>query len=88
MIADSFLNIVLWLINSIIGWFPASSGFPDAVMNSASLIGGYLGILDPLVDRTQILIVLGLVFGTEIAIFSFKTLMRFISHIPFIGGKG
>lgn len=88
MILQTIINLGYNLISGIINFLPTSTGFPPSVLSGAQTIGGYVGILDPLVDRNQILIVLLLVFGTEIGIFAFKTIMRFLAHIPIIGGAG
>lgn len=88
MILQTLINLGYALLMAIIGLFPASTGFPASVLSSAQTIGGYAGIFSPIFDLAQFTIVLTLVFGVEIAIFGFKTIMRFISHIPFIGGRG
>lgn len=88
MILQTLINLGYSLLSAILGLFPLSTGFPSTVLTSAQTIGGYAGIFSPLVDWASMTAVLTLVFGVEIAIFGFKTLMRFISHIPFIGGRG
>jgi len=88
MIGDFLLSIVYWFLASIIGLIPASTGFPSDVFTAASTIGGYAGILSPIIPLGTLATVVGLAFSAEIAIFGFKTLKWILAHIPFIGGKG
>jgi len=87
MIGDFFLNIVYWFLSSIIGFLPNSTGFPPVVVQGATYLGGFVGMLDPIVPMATLATVVGIAFTVEIAIFGFKTLRWFMGHIPFIGGN-
>jgi len=84
----AILNIIFSFISSLIGFFPAGTGFPDTVHTAMTSLGGYLHILDPLVPISTLLTCLTLIFSVEIALFGFKTVKCIISHIPWIGGRG
>ena len=82
------VSIVYNFLAFLIGLFPTGQGFPTEVHSAFSTLGGYVGLLDPIIPIATMLWCLMLVFGVEIAIFGFKTLKWIISHIPFVGGKG
>jgi len=88
MITSFFITISYFLLNGILSIFPLSSGFPSDVDTAVSSIGGYLGILDPLVPIPTMLTILTLIITFELAVFAFKGLKWIFSHIPLIGGKG
>lgn len=87
MIGDLVLNVVFWFLNFLLSVFPASSGFPPEVLNSATTIGGYLHLVSPILPVSTLLTVVGIVFSVEIAIFGFKTVRWLVGHIPVIGGN-
>lgn len=88
MIITALINFVYFVISSIINLFPVSSGFPSDVHTAMSGLGGYLGIVSPLVPLATLLSCLTIVFSVEIAIFGFHTFKWIFAHVPFIGGKG
>lgn len=88
MITEFFLKIPYFFLSWLISVFPLSTGFPVEVHEAATALGGYLGILDPLVPIETLTTVVGILFSVEIAIFGFKTLKWLMSHVPGIGGKG
>lgn len=88
MITTAIINLAYFLINGLISFFPVGTGFPSAAHDAAIALGGYLGILSPLIPTSTLLTCLTLVLTVELAIFGFKTLKWVISHIPWIGGKG
>jgi len=88
MITEFFLKLPLLFLSWLIGLFPLSTGFPQDVHTAASSLGGYLGILSPLVPLDTLATVVGLVFAVELSIFAFKTFKWLFSHVPIIGGKG
>jgi len=88
MITEFFLNLPYFFLSWLIGLFPSSNGFPPEVHTAAAALGGYLGILDPLVPIATLATVVSLMFLVEVSIFGFKSLKWVLSHIPFIGGKG
>jgi len=88
MIGDLFISIVVWFVNSLIGILPTSSGFGPEVFDAFRSIGGYRDIFSPIVPWATLGITIGIIFGTEMAIFGFKTFKWVAGHVPFIGGKG
>jgi len=88
MITSFFITIAYFLLNGIFSIFPSSSGFPTDVDTAVSAIGGYLGILDPLVPISTMLTIITLIITFELAVFAFKGIKWIFSHIPLIGGKG
>jgi len=88
MIITAFLNILDGFLNLLVFVFPAGSGFPQAVHDAASQVGGYVGILDPIFPIDTLYTILGLVIIIEVAILGFKSLKWLLSFIPFIGGRG
>lgn len=79
MIGDLIISAGLWVLVTIIGWFPISTGFPSEVLEAATALGGYLDLFSPIVPTDTLLLVIPLAFSAEIAIFGFKTLKWFIS---------
>jgi len=88
MIGEFFLKIPYFFLTWLIGVFHVSSGFPEEVHTAANALGGYLGILDPMVPIATLATVIGILFSVEIGIFGFKTLKWLMSHVPGIGGRG
>jgi len=88
MITEFFLRLPYIFLNWLISLFPPSTGFPEEVLDAAHVLGGYLGILDPLVPLDTLAVVVGIVFSVELGIFGFKTLKWLFSHVPLIGGRG
>jgi len=88
MITGAIFSLAYAVISSILSILPASVGFPDSVLSSASYIGGFVGMFSPIMPMATLLTTLTLVFTTEIAIFGYKTLKSLVSHLPQIGGRG
>jgi len=88
MITTAFFTILNYILSLIVGLFPTGNGFPQSVHDSASLIGGYVGILDPIFPIDTLYQIILIIIGIEIAIFGFKTFKWLLSHVPFIGGRG
>lgn len=88
MITSFFITIAYYVLSLIISIFPSSTGFPSDVDTAVSSIGGYLGILDPLVPISTMLTILTLIITFELTVFAFKGMKWLFSHVPFIGGKG
>jgi len=86
------ISLLLFLVSGflafIIGLLPTGGVFPSEVHSAFSTLGGYVGLIDVFVPVSVLLWCLTLVFGVEIALFSFKTIKWLISHIPIIGGHG
>jgi len=87
MITTAFINIAFFIIDGVISLFPVGGAFPQAVHDAVTSIGGYAGILSPLVPLPTLATCVGIVFTVEITIFGYKSLKSFLSHIPFIGGR-
>lgn len=88
MIIGTLLQIPLVFLNFIVGLFPLSSGFPPEVHTASLALGGYLGILSPMVPLETLATVVGLIFAVELSIFGFKTFKWLFGHVPLFGGKG
>lgn len=88
MIITGIILIAYSLLSWLIGVFPDSTGFPQDAHTAMSSLGGYMGIWSPILPIATLLVLVGLVFSVEIAIFGFKGVKWIISHIPWIGGKG
>jgi len=88
MITTAFLAILNSFLELLVAVFPQGDGFPNEVHQGATLVGGYVRTLDPLLPVDTLFQILVLVVAVEIAILSFKSFKWLISHIPFVGGKG
>jgi len=88
MIVSAFLNIINFFFELIVSVFPSGTGFPASVHSSAQMVGGYVGILDPIFPIDTLYQVITLVIVIEIAILGFKSLKWLMSHIPLVGGRG
>jgi len=88
MIAEIFILLAEYIVSFISSLLPASEGFPAGVATAFETLGGYVGILDPLVPIDTLRFCIGIVIALEIAILGFKTARWFFGHVPVIGGKG
>jgi len=88
MIPNAIIQIAYSVLSWLIGILPTSTGFPQQAHDAMAGLGGYLTMWSPILPIATLLTCLGIVFGVEIGIFSFKGIKWIISHIPFIGGKG
>jgi hypothetical protein len=88
MIFSTLILISAYIANTILSFFPDSSGFPADVDNAILHIAGYVGILDPIVPLQTLATVLSLVIAFELSVFGFKALRWLFSHVPMIGGRG
>jgi len=88
MLLTFIFTIAYSIISWFISWFPLSSGFPSSVYTAVSSLGGYTGILQPLVPFSTLAQCVALIITVELLILSFKSLKWIISHIPFLGGRG
>jgi hypothetical protein len=87
MISSAFIAFGAYVASFILLVFPDSQGLPDEVSEAATYLGGYLGILDPLVPVSTLLTVLTLLVTFELAIFAFKAFRWLFSHVPWVGGN-
>jgi len=87
MITTFLIFLAVTVLSTIVNFFPVSSGFPQEAIDSVSYIGGYIGMLDPLVPVSTMFTILGLIIALELSIFGFRTLRWLFSYLPFIGGR-
>lgn len=88
MITDAFISLPYAFLSMLIGFFPASQGFPVEVIQSAELIGSKIGIFEPVMPIATLSLVLGVLFSAQLGMWSWKTFKWVISHIPYFGGRG
>lgn len=88
MITTAIINTAWGLISMVFNFLPQGGTFPEDAHQAMIYLGNYLGILDPLVPINTLGIIVTLVVGVELSIFSFKTIKWIISHIPMVGGRG
>lgn len=81
------INQVYNFIMFVIEQMPTTEGFPDGVETAFDFIGSSLNALDSFLPVQTLLIVIGVLFATEIGIFGFKVLRWLTSYIPFLGGS-
>lgn len=82
------INIIYSFLNFLINLFPTGTGFPEDFHTSATMLGGYLQMLDVILPIEALAICITTLITVELALFGFKTIKWAISHIPWIGGKG
>jgi hypothetical protein len=75
---------VLALVSSLFPVIPISSGISSAVSASISALWS----LNSFIPVPTLALVVGLLVSIEIGILVFKFFRWFMSHIPFVGGKG
>jgi hypothetical protein len=88
MIINALMYLSLAIVNTVLLVFPNSAGLPAEVGQAFQWIGGYVGILDPIIPIPTLATILSLVISLELFIFGFRTFRWLISHLPFVGGKG
>lgn len=88
MITAAFIDLSYALLTWFLSLFPAGTGFPSAAHDAAKALGGYFGVLDPLVPISTLVSCVSLIVSVEVGLFGFRTLKWIISHIPAIGGRG
>lgn len=86
------INLILQAVYSfvafLIGLFPTGGTLPTELHDAVVYLGGYVGMLDPIVPVATLLTCITLIVTVEIGVWSFKAIRWAISHIPFFGGKG
>jgi len=85
MITSGLIQLANFVISSILTIFPESSGFPAEVSTAFVYIGGYVGMLDPLVPVATLGTVVGILIGVELLIFAFRAITWMFSKLPIIG---
>jgi len=85
MITGALISIANTIILAILSVFPTSTGFPPEVSTAFEYLGGYVGMLDPLVPIDTLGTTVGIVITVELLIFGFRMLSWIFSKIPIIG---
>lgn len=85
MITGALIEIANTIIEAILSVFPTSSGFPSDVQTAFTYLGGYVGMLDPLIPIDTLGTVVGIVLTVELIIFSFRAITWIFSKIPVVG---
>lgn len=88
MISDLFIAVASFIINFVVNIFPISQGYPIEYTNAVTTLGGYIHLLDPIVNWGWLATDVAIVYASEISIFALKNLKWLLSHIPLFGGKG
>lgn len=74
-----------YLLSLVFLLFPISTGFPTEVSTAFTYLGGYVGMLDPLIPISTLATTVGILVTVELLIFSFRGLSWIFSKIPIIG---
>jgi len=85
MIYTLFLDLAYYVLGFFLSIFPVSDGYPVEVTQAFQWIGGFVGMLDPLVPVGTLLVTVSLAFTVELLVFGFKLLSWIFSKIPVIG---
>lgn len=88
MILDALIFLAVAVGNFILQIFPQHDGFPQEFTDGVSTFSGYLANLSPVLPYGTILSVVSLVLLYQFTVMGFNGIKWFMSHIPFIGGKG
>jgi len=85
MITTAFILMAYYLFGFFLEIFPISAGFPPEVGTAFQYLGGYVGMLDPLVPVDTLATTVGILIAVELILFAFKMLSWIFSKIPVIG---
>lgn len=85
MITSAFINTAYYVLGFFVNLFPISTGYPQEVTTAFRWIGGYVGMLDPLIPVSTLSQTVGIVVVVELIILSFTSLSWIFSKIPIIG---
>lgn len=85
MITTAFISMAYYILGFFISLFPVSSGFPSDVSAAFTWIGGYAGMLDPLVPMSTLASTVSIVIAVELIIFGYKILSWIFSKVPLFG---
>lgn len=88
MITSFFISFALYVLQTIVAIFPASTGLPSDVTTALTQFGGYVGILSPILPIGTMATVFALVISFELAVFAFKGVRWLLSYVPIFGGRG
>lgn len=87
MIIDALLNLIYYIVSVILFIFPESDGLPSDVSDSLVELGGYVGVLEPILPVTTVATIFALIVTYEIVLFTFKGVMWLWRFVPLIGTK-
>lgn len=85
MITTAFINSAYYVLGFFVSLFPLSAGFSSEVGSAFQWIGGYVGMLDPIIPIATLATTVGIVLTVELLIFSYKILLWIFSKVPVIG---
>lgn len=85
MITTALINSAYYVLGFFIAIFPISQGFPSEVAQAFTYIGGYAGMLDPLVPLDTLATTVGIVLSIELLILTFRMLEWIFSKLPIVG---
>lgn len=85
MITSALIYLAYYTLSTIIEVFPVSTGFPPQVATAFTFVGGYVGILDPLVPIDTLLDCILILITVRLIIFGFKVLSWVYGKVPFVG---
>lgn len=85
MITTGLINFGYYLLGLISQIFPISTGFPSEVGSAFTWLGGYVGMLDPLVPISTLGTTVGIAVSLELLILTFRIFTWIFSKIPIIG---
>jgi len=85
MITTAFVTSAYFVLGLFIGVFPQSGGFPPDVAEAFSFLGGYVGMLDPIIPVDVLGFCVGTIVSVQIAIYTFRIVEWTFSKIPLIG---
>lgn len=85
MITTALIYSAYYVLGLFVQIFPISDGFPSEVGSAFQYLGGYVGMLDPLVPISTLATCIGILITVELLIFSWKILAWVFSKVPIIG---
>lgn len=85
MITTAFIYSAYYVLGLFVQLFPESNGFPSEVGSAFQYLGGYVGMLDPLIPIATLATCVGIILTVELLVFSFKILTWAFSKVPIIG---
>jgi len=85
MITNALIYSAWFILSFFVEILPVSTGFPSEVETAFQYLGGYAGMLDPLLPISTLASVLVILFAFEAIVFGFKTLTWIFSKIPIFG---
>lgn len=85
MISSAIIIFTSFILNIVTAVFPTGDGLPPEVFTAVSTLGGYIGVLSPVLPINTLSTVLILVITLELIIFGFKMFRWLFGFVPFIG---